>query len=170
MIHCASTRGLKLKNWQCQMLGKLQNDREFHLLPLKLQNDKVPLVKKKEKKRQFLIQLNMDQVKISNVYNEIYGKIFLVLDPANISCCLVFKLCLILLQPQDCSLPGSSLHGISQARVLEWVAVSFSRGSSWPRNQIHVSCTKPPGKPKTFLTRTQNEWTIKERIDKLCFK
>ena len=69
------------------MLGKLQNDREFHLLPLKLKNDKVPLVKnkqtnKKKKQRQFLIQLNMDQVKISNFYNEMYGKIFLTLDPA----------------------------------------------------------------------------------------
>ena len=40
----------------------------------------------------------------------------------------------------DYSLQGSSVHGISQARILEWVAVSFSRGSSWPRDQIHVSC------------------------------
>ena len=39
----------------------------------------------------------------------------------------------------DCSLPGSSVHGISQARILEWVAISFSRGSSWPRNQTHDS-------------------------------
>ena len=35
--------------------------------------------------------------------------------------------------PMDCSLPGSSVHGIFQAKVLEWVAISFSRGSSWPR-------------------------------------
>ena len=54
----------------------------------------------------------------------------------------------------DCSLPGSSVHGISQARILEWVAISFSRGSSPPRDQIHVSCLagrvftmEPPGKP-----------------------
>ena len=40
----------------------------------------------------------------------------------------------------DCSLPGSSIHGIFQARVLEWVAISFSRGSSWPRDWIQVSC------------------------------
>ena len=40
----------------------------------------------------------------------------------------------------DCSLPGSSVHGIFQARVLEWVAISFSRGSSWPRDQTQVSC------------------------------
>ena len=40
----------------------------------------------------------------------------------------------------DCSLPGSSLHGILQARVLEWVAISFSTGSSQPRVQTRVSC------------------------------
>ena len=40
----------------------------------------------------------------------------------------------------DHSPPGSSVHGISQARVLEWVAISFSRGSSWPRDQTHISC------------------------------
>ena len=41
--------------------------------------------------------------------------------------------------PMDCSLPGSSVHGILHARILEWVAISFSRGSSWPRNQTQVS-------------------------------
>ena len=40
----------------------------------------------------------------------------------------------------DCSLPGSSIHGISQARILEWVAMSFSKGSSWPRHQTRISC------------------------------
>ena len=40
----------------------------------------------------------------------------------------------------DCSLPGSSVHGILQARILEWIAISFSRGSSWPRDQTQISC------------------------------
>ena len=40
----------------------------------------------------------------------------------------------------DCIPQVSSVHGISQARILEWVAISFSRGSSWPRDQIHISC------------------------------
>ena len=40
----------------------------------------------------------------------------------------------------DYSLPGSSVHGIFQARVLEWVAISFSRGSYWPRDRTWVSC------------------------------
>ena len=40
----------------------------------------------------------------------------------------------------DCNLPGFYVHGIFQARVLEWVAISFSRGSSWPKYQTQVSC------------------------------
>ena len=47
----------------------------------------------------------------------------------------VAQSCLTLCDPVDCSLPGSSVHGIFQARILEWVAISFSRGSSWPRDQ-----------------------------------
>ena len=41
--------------------------------------------------------------------------------------------------PMDCSPPGSTVHGISQTRIGEWVAMSFSRGSPQPRDQIHVS-------------------------------
>ena len=52
----------------------------------------------------------------------------------------VTQSCLTLCDPMDCSLPGSSVHGIFQARVLEWVAISFSRGSSWPRYQTWVFC------------------------------
>ena len=42
--------------------------------------------------------------------------------------------------PMDCGLPVSSVHGILQARILEWIAISFSRGSSWPRDWTHVPC------------------------------
>ena len=42
--------------------------------------------------------------------------------------------------PMDCSPPGSFIHGILQARILEWVAISSSRGSSWPRDQTYISC------------------------------
>ena len=45
-----------------------------------------------------------------------------------------------LCNPMDCSLPGSSLHGIFQARILEWVAISSSRGSSLSKDRTHVSC------------------------------
>ena len=44
------------------------------------------------------------------------------------------------LTPWTCSPPGSSCHGISKARILEWVAISFSRGSFWPRDQTRISC------------------------------
>ena len=43
--------------------------------------------------------------------------------------------------PMDCSLPGSSIHGILQGRILEWVAISLFRGSSRPRNGTSLSCT-----------------------------
>ena len=59
-------------------------------------------------------------------------------------CCycyfLVTKLCLTLCNPIDCSPPGSSVHGILQARILEWVAMLSSRGSSRLRNRTHISC------------------------------
>ena len=62
--------------------------------------------------------------------------------------------CPTLCDPMDCSLPGSSVHGIFQARVLEGVAISFSRGSSQPRDRTRVSRvpgnalpSEPPGKP-----------------------
>ena len=55
-------------------------------------------------------------------------------------CWLVAQSCPTLCDPLDCSLPGSSIHGISQGRILGWFAVSFSRRSSQPRDQAHTSC------------------------------
>ena len=52
---------------------------------------------------------------------------------------LVTQPWLTLYDPMDCSPPGSSVQGISQARILEWVAIFFSRGSSWPRDRTQVS-------------------------------
>ena len=49
-------------------------------------------------------------------------------------CVLVSQLCLALCNPMDCSPPGSSVHGILQARTLELIVIPFSRGSSQPRN------------------------------------
>ena len=51
----------------------------------------------------------------------------------------VVQSCPTLCDPMNCSLPGSSVHGIFQARILEWVAISFSRGSSRPRDRTQVS-------------------------------
>ena len=88
----------------------------------------------------------------------------------------VTKLCLTLWDPMDCSPPGSSIYGISQAKILEWVAISFSGGSSWPRDQTCTLCgscfaggfftSEPPGKPclmwnvEHFIPRTRWEYTI----------
>ena len=62
--------------------------------------------------------------------------------------------------PVDCSLPGSSVHGISEARILEWVAISFSRVSSWPRNQTQVSC---------IAGRFFTNWAMREVLSCLQF-
>ena len=55
-------------------------------------------------------------------------------------CCSMPRSCLTLCNRMDCSLPGTSVHGISQASILEWVAISSSRASSWPRDWNWVSC------------------------------
>ena len=61
-------------------------------------------------------------------------------SPTYLVVVLVAQLCPALCDPMDCSPPGSVVHGILQGRVLEWVAIPFSRGSSWPRNWTRVSC------------------------------
>ena len=63
--------------------------------------------------------------------------------------CMHYKslqLCLTLCNPMDCSPPGSSVHGILQARTLEWVAMASSKGSCWPRDRTHVSYVSCIGK------------------------
>ena len=67
---------------------------------------------------------------------------------------------LTLCNPMDCNAPGSSVHRILQAKILEWVAITFCRGSSQPRDQTYVSCgsciaggfftTEPLGKPHIY--------------------
>ena len=81
----------------------------------------------------------------------------------------------------DCSAPGSSIHGISQARILEWVAISFFRGSSQPRDLTQISClaggffTTEPKKKKNTKNRAilkaknpcqslDGEWPIQNGI------
>ena len=56
-------------------------------------------------------------------------------------CVLVTQSCPALCDLMDCSPPGSSVHGTLQARILEWITISFSRGSSRPRDRTLVSCT-----------------------------
>ena len=69
--------------------------------------------------------------------------------------------CLTLCDPMDCSPPGSSVHGILQARILEWVAISFSRGSSQARDRTQVS---------RIAGRRFNLWATREAQKKVKVK
>ena len=63
-------------------------------------------------------------------------------------CVLVAQLHLTLCNPMDCSLPGTSVHEILQARILEWVAISFSRA---PIGEIRIACLKSKGAPSQHV-------------------
>ena len=75
------------------------------------------------------------------------GRFFTTKPPGKLThvsvcvCVCVTQSCLTLCDSMDCSPPGSSVHGILQARIPEWVAISFSRGSSQPRDGTQASCT-----------------------------
>ena len=73
--------------------------------------------------------------------------------------CLVTQSCPTLWDPLDCSPPGASVHGILHARILEWVAISFSRGSSWPRDQTQVSC---------ICRQVVYHWVTREALGTWC--
>ena len=82
--------------------------------------------------------------------------------PVIVCVCSVAQSCPNLCNPMDCNPPGSSVHGIFEARILEWVAMASSRGCSQPRDQTHTSwssCTgrqilslplRPPEKPSSI--------------------
>ena len=96
--------------------------------------------------RDFFI-LRIEKARILSILSESISKPVLVV-------CVFTKSSLTLCDPMDCSLPWSPVHGILQAGILEWVAISSSRGSSWPKDQTGVFClaggfstTEPPGKP-----------------------
>ena len=61
-------------------------------------------------------------------------------------CVLCAESCPTLCGPLDCSPPGSSVHGVSQARILEWAAISYPKGSSRPRGQTSIACISCTGR------------------------
>ena len=79
----------------------------------------------------FCFPLSVQYSKNSMSYSILHCKVVVV---ESLSCVQLFC------DPMDCTPPGSSVHGILQARILEWVAIFFSRGSFQPRDQTHVSC------------------------------
>ena len=78
-------------------------------------------------------------------------------------CCWVTQLCPTLYDPMDCSLPGPSVHGISQARILEWIPISFSRGSS----QARIKPTFPAWQADSLLqTHLGNPHLLKQSLNR----
>ena len=87
---------------------------------------------------------------------QLWVKIYRAWSPI-LPCTKSLQSCLTVCNPMDCALPGSSVYGIPQARILEWVAMPSSRGPSQPRDQNCISCgscivgrflaTEPLGKP-----------------------
>ena len=73
--------------------------------------------------------------------------------------CFITQLCITLRSSLDCSLPDSFVHGILQARILEWVAISFFRGFSQSRDQTQVSC---------IASRFFTVWAIMEAWILVC--
>ena len=81
------------------------------------------------------------------------------------TCAKLLQLCPTLCNPVDCSLPGSSVHGILRATTLKWVAMPSSRGSSWPKDQTCIfwgSCTAG----RFFTTELPGNPTIHRQIFK----
>ena len=74
--------------------------------------------------------------------------------------------------PMNCSPSGSSVHGIFQAKILEWVAIAFSRGSSWPRDWTQVSCMQADSllselPMNSHVTNTHNKLSWKDIFFKI---
>ena len=78
--------------------------------------------------------------------------------------CLVTQLCPTRCEPMDCSPPGSSVHGIFQARIMEWVTISFSRGSSQPWDQTCVSCCLQNCRQILYLLSLRNDYLKGSRL------
>ena len=83
--------------------------------------------------------------------------------------------CPTLCDPMDCSLPSFSVHGVFQARILEWVSISFSRGSSPPRDQTRSPAlqadalpSEPPEKPLCYIKKAAKSVLIQLCITPQC--
>ena len=81
--------------------------------------------------------------------------------------CVHTQPCPTLCDPMDYGLPGSSVHGILQARILEWGAISFSRGSSWPRDWTPVSWVSCNGRQILYHWAT---WEAQKKAYKNVFR
>ena len=87
-------------------------------------------------------------------------------------CVFVTQSCPTLCNPMESSPPSSSVRGILQARILEWIDILFSRGSSWAWDQTQVSCieasflpSEPQGKPRIICSVAQSYLTLCDSLD-----
>ena len=80
-------------------------------------------------------------------------------DPFLVHCVCV-QSCPTLWDPMNCSLPGSFCHGITQARILECVVISYSRGSPQPRDLARISCVSCTGSQILYHCATSEDWTL----------
>ena len=78
--------------------------------------------------------------------------------------CSVAQLCPTLCDPMDCSPPGSSVLGIFQAKMLEWLAISYSRGSSRPKDGTCISCVSSIGRQILYRWTTWEACSRKQEI------
>ena len=81
----------------------------------------------------------------------------------------VTQLCPTLCDPMDYSLPGSSVHGIFQARILECIAISYSRESSWPRNLTCISYISSAGRQILYRSATMKLRKLQGSSNNTCF-
>ena len=86
------------------------------------------------------------------------------LDSLNIFTGSVIQSCLALCSPMDGSLPGSSVHGIFWERILKWLAISYSSGSSQPRDQSHLSSISCTGRQILYHQRHLGSPSIFSRV------
>ena len=106
---------------------------------------------------------------VPNSATEFESKTFMIMDSSSSTTdYLLFEsesvslsMCPTLCDPRDCSLPGSSVHGILQTRILEWIVMPSSRGSSWPRDWTHISCISCIGRQTLHHCAT---WEAPQRV------
>ena len=123
---------------------KEQSETHFYEVSIILMWNPDSSTQKKEKPTEDLIffPLNNTDAKTLNkiLTNLIWQYTILFFFCVCVCVCVCVQSCLTLCNPMDCSLPGCSVHGIFQARILEWFAISYSRGTSQPRDPTCVSC------------------------------
>ena len=99
-------------------------------------------LKNRFKKKKLLIEILVSLLFLTSMHTHTHSYTLFERkrkDTGNESQSVFAQLCPTLCNPMDCSPPGSSVHGILQVSILEWIGVPFSRGSSWPRDWTGVS-------------------------------